>query len=161
MNTLGTADSDGVLNIPAAWNTSTGSGAGNIAAVSLVGGTLQGGTITNDNSSGIQGIGTVTSRVINNTRLLAGNGGGTLVVQTAANDNDWDGAANTGELSTRVGATLELRDNTLFGSPAPSPPSPAAPFSPTASLSTSTPVRRSNSPAQHISRPTPPILAAR
>ena len=115
MNTLGTADSDGVLNIPAAWNTSTGSGAGNIAAVSLVGGTLQGGTITNDNSSGIQGIGTVTSRVINNTRLLAGNGGGTLVFQTAANDNDWDGAANTGELSTRVGATLELRDNILFG----------------------------------------------
>ena len=81
----------------------------------LFGGTLQGGTITNDNSSGIQGIGTVTSRVINNTRLLAGNGGGTLVVQTAGNDNDWDGAANTGELSTRVGATLELRDNALFG----------------------------------------------
>ncbi len=115
VNTLGTADTDGVLNIPAAWNTSTGSGAGNIAAVALLGGTLQGGTITNDNSSGIQGIGTVTSRVINNTRLLAGNGGGTLIVQTAGNDNDWDGAANTGELSTRVGATLELRDNILFG----------------------------------------------
>ena len=115
VNTLGTADSDGVLNIPAAWNTSTGSGAGNIATVSLVGGTLQGGTITNDNSSGIQGIGTVTSRVINNTRILAGNGGGTLLIQTAANDNDWDGAPNTGELSTRVGATLELRDNNLFG----------------------------------------------
>ena len=115
VNILGTADVDGVLNIPAAWNTSTGSGAGSIASVQLVGGTLQGGTITNDNSSGIQGIGTVTSQVLNNTRLLAGNGGGTLVFQTAANNNDWDGAANTGELSTRVGATLELRDNTLFG----------------------------------------------
>ena len=110
VNVLGTADADGVLNIPAAWNTSTGSGAGIIADVQLLGGTLQGGTITNDNGSGIQGIGTVTSRVINNTRLLAGNGGGTLVIQTAANDNDWDGAANTGELIANASATLELRD---------------------------------------------------
>jgi hypothetical protein len=46
---------------------------------------------------------------------LAGNGGGTLIFQTAGNDNDWDGAAGAGELTTRTGATLELRDNATFG----------------------------------------------
>ncbi|QDT73209.1 beta strand repeat-containing protein [Lacipirellula limnantheis] len=108
VNILGTADTDGMLNIPAAWNTSTGSGVGSIGVVSLSGGTLQGGVITNDNINGIQGFGTVTSRVINNAKLIAANGP-TLIVQTAGNNNDWDGGTGTGELRGS-GATLEVRD---------------------------------------------------
>ncbi len=104
VNIIGTDDEDGVLNIPAAWNNSVA------AAVSMLGGTLQGGTITNDTGNGIQGFGTVTARVINNTQLLGGNGGGTLIFQTAGNDNDWDGTTNTGELIANAGAVLELRD---------------------------------------------------
>jgi hypothetical protein len=93
-----------VLNIPAAWNNNVA------AAISMLGGTLQGGTITNDTGNGIQGFGTVTARVINNTQLLGGNGGGTLIFQTAGNDNDWDGTTNTGDLIANAGALLELRD---------------------------------------------------
>jgi hypothetical protein len=104
VNIIGTDDEDGVLNIPAAWNNSVA------AAVSMLGGTLQGGTITNDTGNGIQGFGTVTARVINNTQLLGGNGGGTLLFETAGNDNDWDGTTNTGELIANAGALLELRD---------------------------------------------------
>jgi hypothetical protein len=103
VNTLGTNDADGVLNIPAPWNTG-----GGVAAVELNGGVLQGGTITNDGVNGVSGDGTVTSRVINNS-LLGANGGGTLVVQTAANDNDWDGAG-AGQLRGVNSSTLELRD---------------------------------------------------
>jgi len=103
---LGTADADGILQVTNAWNS-------NVAlAVALHGGTLQGGMITNDVTNGIQGFGTVTSRVINNSKLLAGGGppGSSLVFETAGNDNDWDGAANTGQLAASVGGTLELRD---------------------------------------------------
>ncbi|MGL4512148.1 MAG: beta strand repeat-containing protein [Lacipirellulaceae bacterium] len=102
-NVLGTNDDDGVLNIPAAWNS------GSVNAVELNGGVLQGGTITNDGGNGISGDGTVTSRVINNSRIGANGGGTTLVVQTAGNDNDWDGAG-AGQLRGVNGATLELRD---------------------------------------------------
>lgn len=100
---IGTADSDGVLNVTNAWNNSVAAG------VALLGGTVQGGTITNDTAQGIQGFGTVTSRVINNTQLLSFNGG-TLIFQTAANDNDWDGAVGTGLLRASAGTTLDLRD---------------------------------------------------
>ena len=112
VNILGTADDTGVLNITTPWF-SEGGPSGNIVAVVLNGGTLQGAQVTNDNATGIQGHGTITSRVINNTKLLATNGG-TLVVQTAANDNDWDGTTNTGELQA-TGASLEIRDNATFG----------------------------------------------
>ncbi len=115
VETLGTADADGILNIPAAWMTTGGPG-GNITFVTLAGGTLQGGTITNTNGNGIIGFGTVTSRLINNAKVAADIGDGTtLIFQTAANDNDWDGAVNTGDLIASFGATLELRDNALFG----------------------------------------------
>jgi fibronectin-binding autotransporter adhesin len=110
VNVLGAFGANGVLNIPAAWNSSTGSGAGSVTAVSVIGGMLQGGTITNDNGTGIRGFGTVTSRVINNTQLVAGNAGGTMIFQTAGNDNDWDGTTNTGELIANAEAVLELRD---------------------------------------------------
>jgi hypothetical protein len=108
-NIVGTADETGTLNVPAAWNNNV------TAAVAMLGGTLQGGTITNDAGNGIQGFGTVPARVINNTQLLGGNGGGTLLFETAGNDNDWDGAAGAGELIANAGALLELRDNALFG----------------------------------------------
>ena len=65
--------------------------------VQLRGGTLSGGTITNDVAAGISGHGMVTARVINNTQLLASIGD-TLIFQTAGNDNDWDGSTNTGEI---------------------------------------------------------------
>jgi hypothetical protein len=100
---IGTDDDDGILNVVSAWNS-------NVASfVNLVGGELKGGTITVNNTSGISGIGLVSARVINNTRLLS-NGGGTLLFETAANDNDWDGTGDTGELRAGVGMTLELRD---------------------------------------------------
>jgi hypothetical protein len=99
---IGTADADGVLNVVNAWNTS---GADNVV---LVGGELKGGTVTVGNANGIRGHGLISARVLNNTRLLADTG--TLVVQTAANDNDWDGGANTGLLRAEAAATLEIRD---------------------------------------------------
>jgi hypothetical protein len=101
---LGTNDIDGILHIPADWNLGTSLG------IELRGGTLQGGTITND--SNIQGSGLVTSRVINNARILSlAFNAAPLVVQSSGNDNDWDGAAGNGLLQAGRGSTLELRDN--------------------------------------------------
>jgi hypothetical protein len=108
VSTIGTADNDGTLNVVNAWNS-------NVAAnVVLNGGTLQGGAITVGNANGITGRGLVTSRVVNNTRLLANVAASTLVFETAANDNDWDGGANTGLLVAANGGTLEVRDNATF-----------------------------------------------
>jgi hypothetical protein len=104
---LGTADVDGILNIPAAWNTG-----GPINTVDMLGGEIRGGTITNDNTGGINGFGLVSARVINNTRL-EGEHAGTLIVETAANNNDWDGAAGDGDLRAN-GGNLEVRDNAAF-----------------------------------------------
>ncbi|MGD9637110.1 MAG: beta strand repeat-containing protein, partial [Pirellulales bacterium] len=107
VNTIGTADADGTLNVVNAWNS-------NVAAnVVLNGGTLQGGAITVANANGISGRGLVTSLIVNNTRLTSTYG--TLVFQTAANDNDWDGAGNSGTLEASTGGTLEIRDNATFG----------------------------------------------
>jgi hypothetical protein len=100
---IGTADADGVLNVTNAWNNSVAAG------VALLGGIVQGGAITNDSPNGIQGFGTVTSRVVNNTQLLSFNGG-TLIFETAADDNDWDGAAGDGLLHASPGTTLDVRD---------------------------------------------------
>jgi hypothetical protein len=98
---IGTADADGVLNVVNAWNSS---GADNVV---LLGGELKGGTVTVGNVNGIRGHGLISARVVNNTRLQADTG--TLVVQTAGNDNDWDGAG-TGLLRTAPGTVLELHD---------------------------------------------------
>jgi hypothetical protein len=109
--TVGTVDGDGILNIPAAWNS------GAVNSINMRGGELKGGTITIDNSDGINGQGLVSSRVINNTKIVAQTPTGThtLIVQNAANDNDWDGATNAGELIAANGGVLELRDTALFG----------------------------------------------
>jgi hypothetical protein len=104
---IGTADTDGVLNVVNAWNDNVSTG------VQLHGGTLSGGTITNDVTAGISGYGLVSARVINNTQLFASLGD-TLLVQTAANDNDWDGTTGVGEIEA-VLANIEIRDNSTFG----------------------------------------------
>lgn len=103
VGTIGTADTDGTLNVVNAWNTNVAS------SVVLTGGILQGGVITNGTANGISGRGIVTSRVINTTMLRAD--GGALVFQTSTNDNDWDGAGNTGSLTAINNGVLDLRDN--------------------------------------------------
>jgi hypothetical protein len=99
---VGTADADATFHVTSAWNNNVTSG------VQLNGGTLSGGTITNDVTDGISGRGLVTARVINNTQLFAGSGG-TLIFETLGNDNEWDGTTNTGQIEA-VGGNIELRD---------------------------------------------------
>jgi hypothetical protein len=102
---LGTADSDGNLNVTNPWNTNS------TVTVGLAGGELRGAVITNGGVAGINGHGLVSARVLNDTRIDA-EGGGTLVVETAANNNDWDGAG-AGQLNA-ISADLEIRDNAAF-----------------------------------------------
>jgi hypothetical protein len=110
--TVGTADDDGTLHVTNAWNNNVTTG------VQLNGGTLSGGTITNDVTAGISGHGLVTARIINNTQLFASLGD-TLIFETPGNDNDWDGTTNTGEIEAAsvTGTDIELR-NTAVISPA-------------------------------------------
>ncbi|HEV3409340.1 MAG TPA: hypothetical protein VG095_03540, partial [Chthoniobacterales bacterium] len=106
VGTIGTADTDGILNVANAWNSSAAEN------VNLSGGELRGGQLTIGNPNGLTGSGLVTARVINNTRIAQTGAGGTLIVETAGNDNDWDGTMNSGTLAALgPGGTLELRDN--------------------------------------------------
>ena len=105
---VGTNDTDGILDVVNAWNSNT------VMGVLLKGGEMRGGTLTNEAFEGISGFGLVSSKVINNGRILADQRGSTLIVQTAAHDNDWDGTTNAGQLSVNDGATLELHDNGSF-----------------------------------------------
>lgn len=100
---IGTADADGVLNVSSAWETSVTND------VRLTGGALQGAEIVNNGSAGINGWGTVTARIINNTRIDAE--GGILDVDNPA--TNWDGTTNTGALNALTG-DLILRDDTAF-----------------------------------------------
>ena len=113
---IGTDDDDGVLNVVNPWNT-------NVAEfVTLDGGAIQGGAMTVNNPNGVGGHGSITARIINDNFVRAIDG--TLVLQTAGNDNDWDGAVNNGDLLAGDNAVLELRDNATFaftGSVATSP----------------------------------------
>jgi hypothetical protein len=104
---VGTFGEDGILNVPAPWNSSP------LANVSMFGGEIRGGTLTIGNSLGVSGYGRLASRVVNNTQIRASSAGNTLVVETALNNNDWDGAAGNGTLRAALG-TLELRDNAAF-----------------------------------------------
>ena len=106
VGTLGTADSDGILEVTSGWTTS------DTDLVRLLGGEVRGATITNDGAGGIVGNGLVSARVVNTTNINAQNGG-TLIVETALNNNDWDGATNSGQLIASTG-NLELRDNAAF-----------------------------------------------
>ncbi len=107
VHVLGTANASGSLNVPAPWNTG-----GGITFVVMQGGSIQGGTITNDNPNGIDGHGVITAPVINDTRVDAQNGP-FLRMATAGNNNDWDGATNTGSLNAES-ANLVLEDDTAF-----------------------------------------------
>jgi hypothetical protein len=101
---IGTADTDGTLNMVNPWNS-------NVATqVRMAGGVLRGGDITNDGVNGIRGSGEITARVINNTSLIAD--GGTLVINNAA--SDYDGSTGAGILDASSG-NLEIRDNAQFG----------------------------------------------
>lgn len=105
---LGPADDDGVLNVVNPWNT-------NVAFnVVLDGGVIQGGTISHEGMGTFTGRGTVASRVINDAEITANVSGQSLILQTAANNNDWDGVTNAGKLTALAGGTLELRDNADF-----------------------------------------------
>jgi len=105
-NVVGTNDDDGVLNVTNAWNTNSTS------LVDLNGGELTGASITNDGAAGINGDGLVSARVINNTRIDAENNA-LLIVETAANNNDWDGTTNAGQLNA-ISGDLEIRDTAAF-----------------------------------------------
>lgn len=103
---LGTANNAAILNITTPWTTS------DTDLVQLDGGEIRGATITNDGIGGIVGNGIISSRVVNSTRIEARNAG-TLIVETALNNNDWDGLTNDGQLTAATG-NLELRDNAAF-----------------------------------------------
>ena len=105
VGTIGTADADGILNVTVAWNTNVTN------EVNLRGGELRGATITNAGAGGISGFGLLAAPVINTTLIDAENG--TLVVQTAGNNNDWDGNGGNGQLRAILG-NLEIRDNATF-----------------------------------------------
>lgn len=107
VDVIGTADTDGILNVVNAWNTNIAS------SIDLQGGELKGGVITNDLAGGIVGHGLVSSRVINNQRINGEDE--TLILQTPGNDNDWDGATGTGRLVADAAGILELRDDATFG----------------------------------------------
>jgi len=105
---FGTADTDGILNVTTNWN------AVGVVTVLMRGGELKGGTMTNNATNGIVGNGLVSARINNNKVVQANNALAPLVLQTAANDNDWDGLTNVGILQAVSGATLECQDNAAF-----------------------------------------------
>ncbi len=99
---IGTADTDGVLNVTNPWSTFD-------ASVELLGGRIEGADITNAGGMGINGFGDVTAAVNNITRIDAE--GGTLRVTNPA--SDWDGNTNNGSL-TAVSGTLVVVGNATF-----------------------------------------------
>ncbi|MGE3239888.1 MAG: beta strand repeat-containing protein [Pirellulales bacterium] len=105
VNEIGTADADGVLAVGSPWNTNV------TTSVELNGGEVTGAAITNNGANGINGHGVLSAPVNNNTRIDAE--GGLLIVQAPANNNEWDGVANTGALNAESG-NLEIRDNAPF-----------------------------------------------
>jgi hypothetical protein len=75
----------------------------------MEGGTIQGAELTVAAlSKPLRGTGTVTNRIVNNGLIEATVGD--LTLQTAGNNNDWDGLFDSGVLSAINGSTLELRD---------------------------------------------------
>lgn len=98
---IGTAAADGILNVTDPWNTSAA------GEVNLLGGELRGELITNAGAGGISGFGLLSAPVTNSSSI--GAEGGTLVVQTSGNNNDWDGTGS-GQLRGILG-NLEIIDN--------------------------------------------------
>jgi hypothetical protein len=83
--------------------------------IRMSGGTIQGAAITlASHTKGLSGFGIVTNRMVNDGTIQAA--GGILQVETAADDNDWDGAGNAGRLLAQgPSSLLDLRDDALFG----------------------------------------------
>ncbi len=104
VHSIGTADTDGILNVTKPWTPPATS------TVLMQGGQLTGATLTN-NGAGIRGHGLISAKIVNNTVLLADIPAQSLVVQTAGNDNDWDGSTDLGALQAASLGTLEIRDN--------------------------------------------------
>ncbi len=103
VGTLGTSGGSAVLNVTNTWNTNV------TTTVLLQGGSIIGSTITNDGADGINGNGTVSARIINNSVVDAE--GGNLTINNTT--NDWDGSTNTGLLRAITG-DLQLIDNAAF-----------------------------------------------
>jgi hypothetical protein len=62
----------------------------------------------------LSGFGIVTNRMVNDGTIQAA--GGILQVETAADDNDWDGVGNAGRLLAQgPSSLLDVRDDALFG----------------------------------------------
>ena len=84
----------------------------NIAVVEMQGGEIRGGTITNDNVNGIDGhrvdLGARHQQHAHRRRQAA-----RCSLETAANDNDWDGTTEHG-LAERLSGNLEIRDDATF-----------------------------------------------
>jgi hypothetical protein len=102
---VGTDGDDGILEVANDWSTETSG-----ASVRMKGGELRGATLTVGASTDIFGHGLVSARVINNGLIQTSSRGETLVLQTAGNDNLWDGSTKRGDLRAIYYATLELRD---------------------------------------------------
>lgn len=90
---IGTADSDGILNVTNAWNT------GVATELRLNGGEVTGAAITNDGTT--IGFGEITSTGFNNSGQLSGDGG-TLILNTT-NFPDLDGGSDTGVINAVAG----------------------------------------------------------
>lgn len=102
---IGTEDVDGILEVTTPWNTNTAQ------SVFMGGGEIRGAAITNDGASGIGGHGLLSAPVLNNSILQAV--AGTLTIDNPLNNNDWDGAGDSGQLRAETG-DLVIRDNSSF-----------------------------------------------
>ena len=97
LGTIGTADTDGILQVTNSWNT------GIATELQLNGGQVIGANITNDGTT--TGFGTIASNNFNNNGNLTANGG-TLVVNTTSFP-DLDGSAETGVINA-VNGDVEI-----------------------------------------------------
>ncbi|MEX2170217.1 MAG: hypothetical protein WD851_12970 [Pirellulales bacterium] len=105
VHTIGVDQAGSQLFIPRTWHT-------NIAQnVTLNGGEIRGATIINDGVNGIRGHGSIFAPVANETRIDAD--GGTLIVENAFNDIEWDGFIDAGALHADTGS-LEIRDDAAY-----------------------------------------------
>jgi hypothetical protein len=102
VGTIGTAHSDGILNVTNPWNTSVAN------QLELLGGEVTGSQITNDGTT--VGFGDVSAPFVNNNVTSAE--GGTLVLSAAA--VDLDGGTETGTLNA-VDGDLRVSNTGFFG----------------------------------------------
>ena len=108
---IGTADTDGTLNVTNAWNTDVAN------RVELRGGSIIGASITNDGANGIRGFGTLAPTNLNNNSVITAAGDGVLIIDPN-NAPDLDGTTENGRIEaingnlTVVDELLEFFDGT-------------------------------------------------